>query len=380
MRFAVTALLSAAAAGLCLAGDSHAVAREGEYWVQTATGALPLDARGRLHIATHGPAVVQGAERSDVAYTLQKRVRARNAAEAQRLLKLIAVKQIRSKRSPALSVVRETPGGVKLRIEVPRALRNLIVESREGALEIYDLDGAVHADSRGGRIHLDRIRGDVVVRTGGGPVQFGQIGGAVQCFSGGGSITAEMIGGDAGLNTAGGAISIRRAKGLVRAVTSGGSVRIERADRGVEATVRAGIIDVLSARGPVIAHSESGPIRVRSAGNLQCQTRSGTIHLAAVYGGMRVLTNRGDIVAELAPKPLEDSTLTAGAGDITVLIPSNLSVTVQTISAYSSYPGAPRVISDFPGDSRNDSRIAINGGGPLLRLAASGTVYLRRQK
>jgi hypothetical protein len=47
----------------------------------------------------------------------------------------------------------------------------------------------------------------------------------------------------------------------------------------------------------------------------------------------------------VAGKPLEDSVLSTGSGDITVFIPSNLVVTIQAIS---TSPGLQKIISDFP--------------------------------
>ena len=115
-------------------------------------------------------------------------------------------------------------------------------------------------------------------------------------------------------------------------------------------------------------------------------SEEGAIQLRAVYGGVSASTRSGSIVAELSGRPLQDSMLSTGAGDITVLIPSNLAVTVEAMSAY---PGKRRIVSDFAeirprvgsDGMQSEAAGAINGGGPVLRLAASGgTIYLRREK
>ena len=382
MRLAVTSLASAVLAAGCLAQNS-AVSREGPYWVETTAGVAALDAAGVLQVTTPGPVVLEGESRGNLSYVLRKRVRARDAAEAKLRLGKMAVKEVRAGGGLTLNVIVPAASGARasLRLAVPRTLREVAVESAGDTLEAANLDGAFRADSSGGRIHLDRIQGDVVVRTGGGIVRLGKMGGNVLCFSGGGAIVADSIGGEAGLNTAGGEISVRWVKGLVRAVTSGGNIRIERAERGVTATVGSGLIDIMQAGGPVVAHTETGSIKVRSAGDIECQAESGAIQLIDVFGGVRASTRSGSIVADLAGKPMQDSAFSTAAGDITVLIPSNLAVTVETIG---SYPGVPRVISDFremrPRDGQNEMQGAINGGGPRLRLTASGTIYLRRQK
>jgi len=77
--------------------------------------------------------------------------------------------------------------------------------------------------------------------------------------------------------------------------------------------------------------------------------------------------------------------LATGSGDITVSIPSNVSV---TIPAESDMADAPRrIVSEFPQVPvrRQGTRLvaqgAVNGGGPVLRISAAiGTIFIRRQR
>jgi hypothetical protein len=376
------------AAAVAAAQSDAQIVREGADWVQTVNGSAVLAGGAALKVSTRGALLLQGEARRDIGYVLKKRVKAADLARARALLDGVAVKTVRWNGGLALEVSLP-PGGAAsadVQLRVPRSLRETVLESQGESVEAYDLDGSLRADSRGGRLQADRIRGDVTVRTGGGPVRLGKVGGNVLCFSGGGTIAADTIGGQAGLNTEGGEIYVRVAQGLVRASTRGGNIRVERAERGVTASAQAGLIEVIEAGGPVIAETGAGSIRVRSAGNVECQAGTGAIQLREVYGGLRVVTRSGSILAELAGKPLEDSMLSTGAGDITVLIPSNLAVTIQAINAY---PGSHRIVSDFAEirprlgqvEAESEALGAINGGGPLLRLTASGgTIYLRRQR
>jgi len=372
----------------CVAQTDSSIVREGKYWVQTANGSASLAGSELLKVSTRGAVSLQGEARGNVGYVLKKRTKVQDPARARALLNGIAVKT--SKRSGGMLLEVSLPPGwetsADLRLRVPRKLRETILESQGESIEAYDLDGSLRADSRGGRLQVDRIRGDVTVRTSGGQVRLGQVGGNVLCYSGGGPISADTIGGEAGLNTEGGEIYVKVAKGLVRASTRGGNIRIERAEYGVTAMAQAGLIEVVRANGPVIAQTVAGAIRIRSASNVECQAERGAIQLYGVYGGLRAATQVGSILVELAGGPLLDSVLSTGGGDITVLIPSNLAVTVQAISAY---PGGHRIISDFSeirprlrqDETETEALGTINGGGPLLRLMASGgTIYLRRQR
>jgi DUF4097 and DUF4098 domain-containing protein YvlB len=238
-----------------------------------------------------------------------------------------------------------------------------------------------------GAVQIDRIGGAVTVRTGGGGVRLDKIGGTVECFTGGGNITAGLLSGEATLATGGGEIVVREARGLVHARTLGGNIRIERADRGVQAAAMRGLVDVMQAGGPVRVETGTGSIRVRASANVHCESETGTIQLQANSGGLRAITKTGSILADLSGvQKLENSTLVTSAGDITVLIPSNLRVTVEAINSTS---GGQRIVSDFGGARPRPDRgttgsvaeVAVNGGGPVLRLTtAGGTIYLRRQK
>jgi hypothetical protein len=92
----------------------------------------------------------------------------------------------------------------------------------------------------------------------------------------------------------------------------------------------------------------------------------------------------GSIVAQiLAGKPLAESWLTTGSGDITVLIPSNVGVKIQARNEAADT--VRRIISEFPGlnvQLLGSSVVAegdINGGGPVLWITGNaGTIFIKR--
>jgi DUF4097 and DUF4098 domain-containing protein YvlB len=368
-----------------LANTDSSIRRDGPFWIQTLTGTAPV--YKLLRIATSGAVTVQGEERTDLAYTLRKRVKVAQQAHAREVVSgvLMSVK----KQGPGTILEVQSPEyyllSLDLEVRVPLKLPDLKVTTDMGAVQVYDLAGSVYAETGSGHIELDRIRGGVSAGTGGGNVRLGKIGGSAQILSGGGAITADWIGGSADLKTEGGEVYVVSAKGPVRASANGGNIRIDKSEAGVVANAVDGLVDVLDAGGPVVVETGSGSIKVRSAGDVNCRLGSGAIRLYSVYGRLRASTGSGSIVAELlAGKPLEDSAITTGMGDITVYIPSNLPVTVQAIN---STPGGHRIISDFEEIRvQREARAGwlasgeLSGGGPLLRItAAGGTIYLRRK-
>ena len=364
-----TLWLAQALALAALAQTSSGVAREGSFWVETVTGSVAAGAKVR--VTADGAVGIQGERRGDIAYSLKRRVRAADEASARVLLGRIVVKAGRQGEWTAIEGI--GPDALRapadLRLRVPRQTRETAAESRGGAIEIADLDGSARAATAVGTIAVDRVAGGVTVRTGGG------------------SVTAGLLGGDATLGTGGGEIVVHEARGLVRARTLAGNIRIERADGGVQAAAIHGLVDVIRSGGPVTVETGTGSIKVGEASDVRCESGGGAIQLQSASGSLRAITTAGSILADLTGSlQLRSSALATAAGDITVLIPSNLRVTVEAINASS---GSQRIVSDFPairprlerGNMGSAAEGALNGGGPLLQLTASGgTIYLRRQK
>jgi hypothetical protein len=104
-------------------------------------------------------------------------------------------------------------------------------------------------------------------------------------------------------------------------------------------------------------------------------------------GAVQVRTVVGSILAELQlGRPLLNSLLSAARGDVTVWIPAGLPVTVAAIAG----SARSRIVSEFreipvgsltiDGELRCMARGSLNGGGPVLKVAAGeGVIYLRKR-
>ena len=386
-------LLGLAGWGLAFAQNESAITRDGAYWVRTIHGVFDASS-GRLRVETAGNVTLHGEATGQSTYTLTVRVRAGDAREAEALLERVNVK---TGTEGGWAFVKVTPprlaySGVELSITGPRALRQVLAETSGGNVQAAGWDGDFEARSAGGRIAVDRIGGRSELRTAGGDIQVGSVSGPVRCFSGGGVIRVENAGAAVWLETAGGEIFVHQAGGPVQASTGGGNIRIERAAGTVVARTAGGLIQVEQADGPVTAQSSGGAIQVNSANGVRCESAGGAIRLRNVAGAVHAFANSGSILAELVSgggsgHSMADSILSTNAGDITVLIPSNLALTVQ---AMNESGGSGRIISDFPQVRPRAGGLpgaplmaegALNGGGPVLRVnVVGGTIYLHRSK
>jgi DUF4097 and DUF4098 domain-containing protein YvlB len=336
----------------------------------------------RLRVQANGPVNIEGGAAKTISYTIKLTVNMRSEAEARRALQAYAVRV--SQQGPW--TVLNAPGGAVMTavtIKAPK-LAAAVVSTTEGPIGATGIDGALEIDTRAGAINVDRVLGDCKVLTGGGDIQVGQVGGTLRCSTGAGKIAVQKVGGEAVLETVGGDIVAHNAGGTVHAQTGGGGVHIGTAGGPVTAISGGGEIVVDKAGGIVTLRNMAGPVNVGSAMGVRCDSASGGIRIANITGPIRVATSMGSINASLLGSRIADSYLATGSGDITVLIPSNVGVTIQAQN--SSADTIRRIVSDFAGiqPRRQGTRVvaegAINGGGPLLQISGTGgTIFIKRQ-
>lgn len=362
-----------------------ALRREGPFWVEVEKGSEPVAVHGNIRIRTNGGVSVKGAAGNRLSYLIVKRVKAGTEAQARRLLGIYRVRASQHGQSTYL-VVQAGSEMADLEVSAPQTAREVVIETRAGAVDAAQFEGALKAETGGGRVTLDQISGDVVAKTCGGDVVLGKIGGGVRCVSGGGHIQAESIRGEAYFETAGGDIVVQQVGGPVHCSTAAGGIHIAQAGNIVIADTAGGPIDVGYAKGMVTAkNSSGGPIQVHSGSGATCESAGGAIDLTSAGGSLKAETAVGSIIARFQTQPVADSFLSTSAGDITVWIPSNLRVTVRAQNA--SYGGPRRIVSEFPDIAVKAFGFAtiaegvLNGGGPVVRIAGSGgMIYIRREQ
>ena len=382
LRFGVLLL---GLAGMAL-GAELPLTREGPYWVQVITGSEALTPSARLRITSRGSVTLSGAGQNELWYSLKVRVKAPTEAAARQLAKGFGARVARQGSGYTYLIIHRGDGLADLQVRVPRTAPETTISTTEGALDFSDLDGSVNAETGGGNIKADRIRGTVVARTAGGDITLGTVEGSARCATAGGKITANLVRGEATFETGGGDVFAQEVGGLVRASTMAGSIRIHRAGSAVIASTGGGPIDVGQAQGWVTAKNSAGPVQVGSAQGVSCESGGGGVQLANISGGVRVSTAIGSIIAGLlAGKPMADSFLSTGSGDITVFIPSNVGVTIRAQNELSD--SIRRIVSDFPGirvrveGGQVIAEGPVNGGGPVLRISGTGgTIFIKRQQ
>jgi DUF4097 and DUF4098 domain-containing protein YvlB len=355
--------------------------REGDKFRRDFYGSAP-SAR-RIRVNAHGPVTLQAGTSNTVSYSVSVTVRARSEAEARRTLERYAVRM----ETVGDRLVLTAPGGPVISTVTVKApnLDAASISTSDGAVDVSGVGGLLEVDTGAGELIVDRIKGDCRLLTGGGDVRVGSVGGGLYCRSGAGRIQVGTVQGQAVLETVGGDIFANEIGGPVKAETGGGGIHIVKAGGTVSAGTGGGQIVVDRANGIVTARNMAGPVQVGAAGGVQCESASGGIRVSNISGPMRVSTSLGNIMANLLGAHLADSFLATGNGDITVLIPSNVGVTIRAQNDMAD--SLRRITTDYSGISvrRLGRQVVaegpVNGGGPLLQISATaGNIFIRKQR
>lgn len=366
--------------------------RDGVEWSAVETGSFPALGISRLRVNSVGAVTMIGANVARIEYRLIRRARAGDEAQARRLTGLFGISFETVNGVPTLTL-HAAPGfnrAPQLELRVPRNLADAHVFTQTGALTLDQLSGMLNGETGGGPVQAGTIHGSLHLTTGGGPIDIQSVRGAIRCLTAGGPIHVQRVDGEARLETGGGDVIVDEALSRVLASTGAGNVEIARARGNVSARTLGGVIKVYESGGVVNAHTGGGGIQVGSARGVQCDSVAGGVRLRNVSGPVNVSTAAGSILAEWAGGVrMENSVLNSANGDITVVIPARLAVTVQAMNELPGKYG--RIVSEFS-EIRVLPVIApvrgpvlaegnLNGGGPVLRVAASrGTIFLRRKE
>ena len=395
IRASLALLLITGFQGLVPAQQSSDLRRDGRYWVQEETASIA--AGSRLRVSSVGRVSVSGSNTREISYTVTKRVRAANEAEARQRLEPTRVSLARQGGGSIVVSLRNAACkrcsfSADLEIRVPTATRQITVVTEGGDIEGQAIEGELNAETTGGGIKLNAIGGSVAALTAGGDIALGAIGGEVRCETAGGNIILGQSRGNASLNTSGGSIKAGRVGGVLQAETLGGSIEVEDAAGGVFVGTNGGTIRLGRVLGAVSASTAGGSILVAEAPQgIHAETSAGDIRLEQVSGEVFAASAAGNVRAVFVTgAELQDSLLETTGGSIVVYLPANLGVTID--ASVDLAKSLNRILSEFSavtvqrsggefGPAAVTASGEINGGGPVLRIRnTDGRIEIRKQQ
>jgi DUF4097 and DUF4098 domain-containing protein YvlB len=346
--------------------------RSGNEWIQEVSGTFSAGKYVKVK-SSSGSIRIQGAQQSNITYTIREHVRAATEESARRELARMKFTTYSSGETVILRADCEgsRQGSIDFDIQVPGQTAQVKMETEGGSVTATNLSGRVEATTGGGSIQLDQISGVIVASSGGGNIEIGKVGSDVQVSTGGGNIHLVSAAGHVNASSGGGNLNIGWAK-VMTLSTGGGAIYVNKCD------------------GYVKAETGGGNIEIKDiAGSAQIETGGGSIHFGPIKGGVRAETGAGAIVARLAPGgQFTDSRLETSVGDIVVYVPEGLGMNVRAAVEVARGYG---IRSDF-GDAIKISNPqtlgsrevyaegSLNGGGPLLHVHTStGNIEIKKE-
>jgi DUF4097 and DUF4098 domain-containing protein YvlB len=284
-----------------LAGVLGAAACEADSWhEETVQQTIPVSGEELLVLVTKsGDIEVTGEKgRTDIELRLVKKIKAKDAEEAERIAAMVELEVDREEDAIRVSIEYSKRGEDKrsifsylfdrypridlaLFLTIPAELE-LELETASGDMKISDMESDVAVTAASGDVELDRIGGGVVVNVASGDIDVSEIGGEARLMSASGDVSGRGISGDCVVHTA------------------------------------SGDVDMTDLGGDVELHSVSGDATVDGVRSVAYNGMSGSVRFTGVRGGVSASAASGDLTFELIPRNREDYTIRTSSGAIDV--------------------------------------------------------------
>lgn len=365
---------------------------DGGNWTQEITGSLATVRNLRIKVDV-GTVKVVGGSQQGISYVIRNHSYSGSEAKARR--EFDSYKITAYVRGDTAWIVGDWEGGRPHKfsgdfaISVPREMDEIKVETDGGNVTTTGVTGRVDAQSGGGNIRFDDIGGVINAETGGGGIDVGSVASDVSLHTGGGSIRVNSAKGKIIAESGGGSVIVISGLQGAEIETGGGSIQVDRCAGKVTATTGGGSIDLGEIGGAAEIETGGGSIRLASAkGPVKAETGGGSIELLGVPSA-RAETGAGGIEAKFIASGGErnDSVLETSAGDITVYVAANVSLSIR---ASIEVANGHRIQSEFSeirvtteggdyGPKTVSAEGDLNGGGPVLKVrTTTGDITFRR--
>jgi DUF4097 and DUF4098 domain-containing protein YvlB len=167
-------------------------------------------------------------------------------------------------------------------LKVPRYADIEVVDSRDGEIEVTDVDGNVSINAGRDAVTVRRVGALEVVRSH-GDVTASDVKGAFVARTASGTVTADGVGGRVEIVTSHGGVQVSNAAGDVRVNSASGEITIDCAKGGVEATTLSGSITLSEIGGNIEANTSSGEVifrgSIRENGRYRLKSLSGEVQV-----------------------------------------------------------------------------------------------------
>ncbi len=251
----------------------------------------------------------------------------------------------------------------------------------------------IEIDSMGGAVKITGVEGNIEGKTMGGELNFSNLRGELHFTTMGGGITVRDSEVNGKVSTMGGAVLIQNVTGSLKGSTMGGGVTYQNVNNPggtssaeeLRINSMGGDINVQEAPGGADVTTMGGNIFMHSAGKfVKAKTMGGNIQIDSLDGGVKATTMGGNVNVTMVGDPNRgdrDVYLTSNGGDITLTVPSGLSMEIGVELAYTKNRRRDyHITSDFPLQQNESDDWDYTRGSPRKYIYATGSVGNGRYK
>lgn len=175
------------------------------------------------------------------------------------------------------------------------------------------------------------------------------------------------------LSTLDGSVTVGNLSGRVDARTRTGRIFCRKIDGSVKATVESGEIVISRATGTTEARVQRGTIRAGTLfGAAKLRTDSGDIEVLSALGGIEAKAAAGDVNVGLQKGFGGETKIEADGGNVVVRIEPTAPLTLQASATWGRVSTTLPFAVTSGGPGKRSFAGSLNGGGPTVRLHASG--------
>ena len=178
----------------------------------------------------------------------------------------------------------------------------------------------------------------------------------------------------ADLKTSGGDVVVGDLEGAVRAHTSGGDVKLGNIGGEVDASTSGGNVSLVEGRGAVKLTTSGGNVSVdHVVGPSVLKTSGGDIKIDSVENTLTAETSGGDVKAGFKGPLKGDCELSTSGGEVRATVSRDAGFHLDAATSGGEVNASGLTITiDRGGAGKSTLAGLVNGGGPLLKLRASG--------
>jgi hypothetical protein len=235
-------------------------------------------------------------------------------------------------------------------------------------------------NNRAGRVEVSGLTGQQNIRNSFGQVVLKNINGAVEIDNKSDAVIVEDVTGVTKITNEFGSVDVKRINGNLEVRNRNGSVQADEVKGDAKIDGSFGDISVTDIAGNLEVDDRNGSVDVlRVEKDAMVRNRFHSVKLVDVKGSVNVENENGGIEVRYSQPPKNNIQLTSKFSDITVVVPSGSSFSIDARTRYSSISTDFNELNTTKDSDRNTLTGRVGSGGPEIRINNhAGNIHIEK--